>query len=278
MTMRNFILAAMAAAFGASLFGCAEPTTAGVLDPEDEPTLETRNGGNGSSGTNGLSDISFAAFSSKLATAARLYPLVEPGTDIVSEGVRQTLQLGGSLAGQTVFHYAMRCVLPANAEVRAYGVYYQGLGHLPQGEKWAQGPLPKEDIEDLMACMAIHVNPYGLTVPILLVGPDVKDDPLPHPDYNVPEALWMSYVTVDDVPNYVVWPFEDVQKVCSSNVEAALKNRLCGQQPGECNLKVGRPEDCRLDEEAGGYFCFGKPVIESRLEDSGIPYLYQLCQ
>lgn len=275
--MRSFILAAMAAAFGASLFGCAEPDTAAVLDPEDEPTLETRNG-NGSGGSNGLSDVYFAAFSSKLATAARLYPLVEPGTNIVSEGVRQTLQLSGSLAGQTVFHYAMRCVLRANADVTAYGAYYQGLGHLPRAEKWLEGPLPKEDIEDLMACMAIHVNPQGQTVPILLLGADVKDDPLPHPDYNVPEALWMSYVTVDDVPNYVVWPSEVVQKVCASNVEAALEDRVCGQQPGECHLKVGRPEDCYFDKEVGSNFCFGKPVIETRLKDSGIPFLYQLCQ
>lgn len=272
--MRSFIHAVLTATLAASLAGCAEPDPTGILDLDDEPTLETR-GGKGSGGTNGLSDIEHAAFSARLATAARLFPLVDQDTNDVSAGVRAHLELTTSLAGQRVFGYAMQCVLPETETVRVGMKLYHGLGHLPEGARWLAGPLAERDIQDLLACMALHVNPGGYTVSILLLGSSVKDDPNA-PDLPVQEALWRAHVGVDDVPSYVVWPFETVQKVCSSNLEEALKYRVCGKAPGECNLRMGDIHDCYRDEN-GDHFCLGEPVIETRLKESDVPYLYDLC-
>ncbi len=271
--MRSFISAASLSIIAASLVACAEPDTTDVLDAPEEPAFETRNG-NGSNGTNRLSELDFGSEKMFLARAARLHPLLAPGTNHLSTGV-QTL-LGNSLAAQHVIKYAIECTVPEGTSVNAYGQSIAGLGHLTTGAAWLTGPLPHAAINDLMACMIAHVNAFNVPVPIQLFGANVEDDLVPHSEISVSEARWVAHVNVDDVTSFTVWPSTYVKRSCEDTL-SALRDRACGQWPAGCNLELG-VGSCTYNAVTKGYDCNGAPAIETKLRPEDLPLLYRVCQ
>lgn len=269
--MRSFACAASLFIIAGSLVACAEPDTTDDGQTTDPP-FAAMTSGNGSSGSNHLSEVDFRNLRMYLAKAARLHALVEPGTKNLSSGV-QTL-LGNSAAAVEVIKYAIACTVPESTEINGYGQTFKGRGHLTTGAAWMTGPLSHSAINDLMACMIVHVNAYGATVPIQLFGANVQNDALANPDFMISEARWVATVNVDDVPSFYVWPSGYTQRACIDTL-SALVDRLCGQWPNGCNLQLGSGS-CTYDNVAGGYFCgtIPAPAIETKLRPADFADLY----
>ncbi len=277
--MRSFIGAALVVTIATSLCACTEPESTDVLDPQDEPTLETR-GGRGSTGTNKLSNDEFIPLQQTLARVARLYPLLDPSTGNVNEKIQ--VELIDQKGGSNVFHYAVACAVPDGVKVHTPTESFTGRGHLINGPAWFNAPLPHATINELMACMAAHVNAWNVEVEILLLGADVQDDPIDNPAFSVSEALWKADVNSDDVPFYTVWPAKYVAQACV-DVLSAFKDRVCGQWSTGCNFTVGQPGVCFPTlqipgQPDGDYSCNGVPVIETRLAPADLGFLYPGCR
>ena len=274
--MRSFIGAALVLTIATSLFACVEPDTTDDMDPQDRPTPQTL-GPRGSTGSNKQSNADFIPLQVTLAKAARESALVDPGTQNLTHYIQQKFLQ--TTAGRNVLSYAVACTVPDEKSVGADGVAFDGLGHLANGAAWLDGPLPHATINELMACMAAHVNAWNEKVPILLLGSDVQDDSKDHSDYSVSEALWKADVNGDDVPFYTVWPSKYVAQECF-DVLSAFKDRVCGQYAADCNFTVGPPGVCfpSLHNPDGDYLCNGVPVIETRLIPEDMSKLYPNCR
>jgi hypothetical protein len=271
--MRNFIGAASVFVMATSFVACAETDsteTGGTTDG----TVIGMSGGNGSSGTNGLSSDDFMAAQVLLAKSARLYPLVDSaGSKEVNPGIKNLLL--GSKSGVAVLRYAIACTVPRGIDIHAADEYMPGLGHLAKGPDWLAGPLSHTAVNELMACMAIHVNAFGVEIPILLSGASIKADPIGHPEFSVSEARWVANVNSDDVPTYTVYASDYVAQQCF-NVLSAFKDRVCGQWSAGCNFVVGDSTKCIQDGQ-GNWTCDKTPAIESWLIPESWGSLYGSC-
>ncbi len=91
-----------------------------------------------------------------------------------------------------VMRYVVRCALPAG-QTRTYthpltGVTYAWTGALGLAPVWASGaPAPVLEQQLVSACLAAHINKFGKSVPISVLGRNAKETPLPF----TPEELAM---------------------------------------------------------------------------------------
>jgi hypothetical protein len=93
-----------------------------------------------------------------------------------------------------VMRYVIRCAVPAE-QTRSYpheqtGQTYTWSGGLGLAPAWASG-LPPSTAEQqvITACLLAHVNRYGLSVPISVMGRDAQRNIIP---YSLSEALSYS--------------------------------------------------------------------------------------
>ena len=274
--MRSLLGVAALSLSSVCVMACTAPDATDSLADEEVDVGTAQQADHGSSGSNGLGSLEFLTQKLPLAQAVKFFPLVDPGTKDVSAGVKGLLY--GTPAGKTILKYAVACAVPESTEVFDGKDYLMGMGHILSAAAWMNGPLPQAALDSLMACVAAHVNPYGVEVPILLMGTDVENDSYSHPGFDVPEALWVSYVSVvDSSVSFVVWPRSSVLRSCSDPL-AAFKNRLCGQYPSSqsCQLTLGAAGACTVDA-LGNYTCNGKPAIETRLKTPDFNFLYKMC-
>lgn len=275
--MRSLFGAVSVVLLGVSLFGCAEADTSDTVDLADAPALETR-GGRGSTGSNGLATDVFQNLKVAIAKAAQLYPLVKsPGSSELNPNIVDLVLAQPD--GDKMLTYAVACAVPDKEYIQSPGGTFSwvGYGHLKSGSAWLTSPLPPEGVDQLLACIALHVNAFGKTVPILLLGSLVQDDPDVPDDYNYPEAFWKAKVNSDGMSMITVWPSHQIYDLCDSDPQSAFEWRLCGQYPGQCNLEIGPPGVCQYDQQQEGYFCNNEPVIETRLTKVGLDILFPTC-
>jgi len=82
-----------------------------------------------------------------------------------------------------IMKYIVRCAVPAG-EIRSY-ISVAGLSHTWEGELglapgWASGePATSEEEQIVSACLAAHVNRFGVSVPISVIGFDARGGQIP---------------------------------------------------------------------------------------------------
>lgn len=84
-----------------------------------------------------------------------------------------------------VMDYVARCAMPQGA-VLSYvnpqtGVSYRWEGSLGLAPDWSNGALPSQREQQVVsACLAAHINKFGVHVPISVLGNTAKGVPLPY--------------------------------------------------------------------------------------------------
>lgn len=258
----------------ALLTGCAgtEP-----IEDLDGPEVAPLHGGS-SGGTNGADSDELEALTTPLLSATDSQ-LVFPGTMQVHPAIAGDLLVDP--AGARILDYAVQCAISASpADTVYWGIKeFHGKGHLSSTQGWLSGPLDPLATNDLFACMLVHLNPYGIHVPILLTGPHIADDGADHSEFKVREAIWLAQ-KVGAQMHYTVWPTPVFTKLCvASDPMDALRDRVCGQNPAACSLSEGASiaQDCTHDSESGGYYCKGRPAILTTLKEGDFGALNPLC-
>jgi hypothetical protein len=255
------------------VLGCAQP---GVdsLETESDPAAEPLTSG-GSSGTNGLSSADYRMYENALNTAtSQALVTGGAGSTVVTNPVI-IQQLLGTPEGRVVFKYAVGCALRSGLTVSYADRYYVGGGHLLTTINWLNAPLSADARHDLLGCMAAHVNPLGIHVPIVLWGQPVADDGGDHSAFDVEEAVWLVNENVIGYREYNVWPLPAFAAACQADPWLALQQRVCGQNPVGCALRPRKDltTACVVDA-SGAYFCDGKPAIKTTLTTEGLSDLY----
>lgn len=265
--LRRF--AAVVCASSPLFVGCVQ---GGSIEAEDvgQASLADKNG---STGLNGLGWTEFKAVEADLILAASGGPVADPDSMEVTADIEKGLL--ATPAGETVFHYAVACMVPAGLEVTWGQGTAEGKGHLASGEAWLKGGLGDEEIEDMLACVIAHINPYGLEVPVLFSGSHVQDDKLDHSDFWVDEALWIAQMSGPGRADYIVYPLKAVILECGPDPQQALMDRLCGQSPATCSFGVGDLDDCV--ETAEGFECLGQPALMTTLMTDGFSTMWASC-
>ncbi|MET0405347.1 MAG: hypothetical protein ABW123_23225 [Cystobacter sp.] len=88
----------------------------------------------------------------------------------------------GNVAGhEALMHYLVLCALPEGEELvfhnKVLDVSYVWKGRMGLAPGWASGKKAKVEEEQVIsACLAAHVNNYGIHVPISVLGKDANDD------------------------------------------------------------------------------------------------------
>lgn len=99
-----------------------------------------------------------------------------------------------------VMPYVIRCGVPAN-ESRTFtdantGRTYTWAGGLGLTPDWASGqPANLVEEQVMTGCLAAHVNAYGVTVPISVLGTSARGEPIPAPEaaqYTYREACFFG--------------------------------------------------------------------------------------
>jgi hypothetical protein len=92
----------------------------------------------------------------------------------------------------------------------------------------------------------------------------------------VDEALWRVAVDLSGRIQYHVWPLFPTPSCITDDVDAALKRRVCGQNPSECGLVKhdNHVNDC-VETPTGQFNCKVveggeyKPAIKTALRSEG---------
>ncbi|WP_224361042.1 hypothetical protein [Hyalangium versicolor] len=93
-----------------------------------------------------------------------------------------------------VMRYIVRCAVPAG-ETRSYtdpqtGQSYSWSGNLGLAPDWAAGaPATTAEQQVITACLMAHVNRYGLSIPISVLGRDAHGELIP---YSIQELATLS--------------------------------------------------------------------------------------
>lgn len=105
-------------------------------------------------------------------------------------------------ASAAVMKYVYACAAPAGTTVTwrnpKTGVSYTWNGVLGLATAFARGSAPTlAEQRVVSACLAAHVNPYGLSVPISVLGRGAAGAEIPYTateinTYDVPEACWFG--------------------------------------------------------------------------------------
>ena len=282
-------LIAVAAGFGLLQAGCfAQSNEMGVeaiddvgfevLAGDDEdpsnPTGTTRNG---------LETWKFHAQKSTLVDAFS-EPLFN-AAGILNPHV-QTLLAAGNTAGYDVFKYAAKCMVPAGTFINT-DANLVGHGLLNVSSVWPNSGLDSQGVNEGFACMAVHLNPFGIEVGIKVGGLPIQGvpvDPNGPPDtYTFKEALWAAEVGGSGVV-FHVWPLDDLYDHCMKATNDALITRVCGDGSGNCGLVVHPSVAAECVESSPGVYttCLVNgtaqtKVIQTWLDPVYVPDFYRVC-
>jgi hypothetical protein len=219
-------------------------------------------GSDGSGGTNGLTPAVFHQYSLAMVAATH-----DPLGTVVEGKVHLSDNLMGSSLvkdpkGRDVFAYALRCALTKGQTVeytfadKLYSVVGEGI--LKETSNWPTAALDENKTNELLQCVLAHVNPKEEHVPIFMSGSAIASQ---HDKtcYKVNEAYWS--VRVDPFRGslrYDVWPLFTAlnceAKVTPESIQEALNRRVCGQEPGSCQLVAHENTDC-TGEPGGPFQC-----------------------
>jgi hypothetical protein len=103
---------------------------------------------------------------------------------LTSEAFRTWFQSNPARATE-VMRYIVRCAVPAG-QTRTYthsltGVTYSWTGALGLAPVWANGsPAPVLEQQLVSACLAAHANPYGVNLPISVLGRKADGQLIPY--------------------------------------------------------------------------------------------------
>lgn len=277
------------------VLGCAGSDTDSLEMDGDEPVARPM-GGNDTH--NGLSGLDYQTHESALIAAMSQPLLSVTGGSAISNPVVLTA-LMPSEGGRDVFKYAMMCALPDGLAVSHFDGNathsFPGEGTLGSSDQgtstgtavWLTGPLPTAARYDLIACLLTHVNPLGITVPLLISGAPVADDADTggHAKFDTDEALWL--VTPPGAAGaivYNVFPLQALVLGCTGGDPAeALRKRVCGHDPenptcgGKLHLRTDLATACTADPQTGDYWCDGVPVLKTTLQSGDLSDLHPDC-
>lgn len=183
--------------------------------------------------------------------------------------------------GPETLKYLLRCSAPAEVCSGHDGVACTPM--LGSTEPWLKHPL---DVTagaraDLWACLATHLNPYGVTVPIRLTGAPVLNQPAgTNDEFQFEEALWTALppTFVGGLPTFRVWPLHDIERYCGKPIANQSFNlRYCGKASCGPEFSVrGDLGECA--EGPGGHMtCLGQPAIKSWLKSTDVSKLHPRC-
>lgn len=284
---------AIAAGFGLLQAGCfAQSDETGVeaigdvgfnvLAPGDEDPTNPSN-----TSRNGLETWKFHAQKSNLAMAFS-QSLYDNGGNL--NPYVQALLGSSAMGGHDVFKYAAKCMVPAGTYVNT-DTDLVGHGLLNMSGIWPNWGLGSAGSNEGFACMAVHLNPFGVEVGIKVGGIPIQDvpvDPVAPPDtYTFKEALWAAEVLSPSIINIHVWPLDDLYARCTTATNNALATRVCGDlgTGGSCGLVVhsSAAAECTESSLGSGVYptCLlngaATNVIQTWLDPEYVSDLYGGC-
>jgi hypothetical protein len=100
-----------------------------------------------------------------------------------SEGFNDWFNSNPVSVSDMIMKYIVRCAVPAG-ESRTYvstaGLSYTWTGELGLAPDWASGrPASVKEEQVVSACLAAHVNRFGVSVPISVIGYDARGGEIP---------------------------------------------------------------------------------------------------
>jgi hypothetical protein len=271
-------LVALVAGFGFAQMGCVaeqyddervNSVSQAVGEGDDDPT--------GTGGTNGLKP-EYAMPNMLTLWNAMSLGVNNPNNTAIG-------QLANTMAGDKTLEYAIRAALPTGGTTFGPNQDWGG-GILSTTTGWANTGISTGARLDVMTAMLAHLNPYGVSVPIRLMGQSVNST-LGDEDtgaYNLSEALWAVTRNRDGSLHYHVWPFEIVLAFCD-NPAIVLSSRTCGKMTEngivntECTLNVHEnvQNDCTQNATTKSWTCLGRPAIKTRIRQIDFLLLYPQC-
>jgi hypothetical protein len=261
--------------FSAGCIGVAEDRGADAISALDKETLDVGPGG----GANGLSPDTF--HSDKAALIAAMGLKLTAADDItVSAAVENT---GIFNNGSATFRYAVGCALEAYPADHSYvatpEAYFFGDHIMTSGTGWWAGALSLSARKNILKCIITRLNPFGVTVDVMLKGQDVKPDGGNYNDFTFPEAKWTVTVDAAGGFRFHVWPSASLNQTCLTSIVGALESRVCGTTDGEaCKLIVETdPSLCTDLDNDGAYTCGGENAVETFLRVDDVEFLYPRC-
>jgi hypothetical protein len=190
-------------------------------------------------------------------------------------------------AGRETFKYAMACGLPAGSSVSC-GAYSTPVGHSPIVKNtgpWVNNALGLASspsvLEEVLACVAAHVNAFDDEVSLVLSGENVNPDFGGFGDNAYPEAMWTATAWTSGAVTINVWPSPELEAFCANGfvLENIITARICGIEPPSCFLSYGEDVgDCVADEDTiGTYTCNNKIAIQTWLTEEDMNDIYAGC-
>lgn len=219
--------------------------------------------------------------------------------------------------GREVLKYAVKCALPTNQTVYykkntkagSVDVPLYGGGILDSTTGWRSNALAIPAIQDLMACVAAHLNSDGAYIDINLVGARVNDSlsAMEASEYTWDEAFWVAKVgyisswfgtfAYVDLKAYPLHQSSDPLSTgtCATMVVAngEAMTRSCNLDGNDCNVMAGNVDtDCFYKEETykpqvgiieAGWYCKNTSTtyvraIKTRLKQVDQMLFYQNCE
>ena len=257
--------------FSVGCIGVAEDRGADAISALDKETLDVGPGG----GTNGLSPDTFHADKGALMAAMGLR-LTNLDNYTVSAAVANT---GIFLNGDATFAYAVGCALETTGVVQRNSLEFYGYHIMTTGTDWWEDGLDLPAKKDILKCIVTRLNPYGVTVDIMLKGQNVEPDYGNYNDFTFPEAKWTVTLASTGAVEFRVWPSASLNKACLTDIVGALESRVCGTTDGEaCKLIVETDPSLCIDlNNDGAYTCRGEDAVETFLRVDDVDLLYPRC-
>ena len=164
-----------------------------------------------------------------------------------------------------VMRYVVRCAL-SHGQSRSFtsqvtGVTYTWTGELGLAPSWGTGNAPTVTEQQLVsACLLAHVNPYGVNVPISVLGLKADGTPIPITKdelttFNETEACFFGNLFTNE-GLHAGNDRNSLSTQESTSRRCALSPSLSGTDPACPNVKrVGRCEalSCQLDASSKYY-------------------------
>lgn len=308
MLIRSTLSIALTALFAFSM-GCAVPETSEAdAFPLDEVPYSTM-AGEGTGSGNHLNSVDLYGNKLHLFHSAEAplttYNAAENKYYVASTPANNSLL--STTGGRDVLKYAIKCAIPAGKAIyyTTKGVNGQtvlnkfiGGGILISGS-WHTTGLSTDRIQDLMACVAAHLNSDGAYIDINLLGKRVNNTltSTQASEYDWDEAFWVAKVgyqfnaTVGLLVPYVnlkAYPLRSAVSGGTSCMTVGMVNvdamtRSCDVDGNNCNVLTGDADsDCFVDETTGVWYCKNTsttyvPAIKTRLKSNMLPVDYVDC-
>jgi hypothetical protein len=263
---------------GALSAGCLSESPSTSL--HDAPAVvRPLEGPTGSGSGNGLEPIQFLAARADLLEAFGGAAETSPGSGRPSTAVETLL---ANSYGQRTFKYAASCAFPQGAAVEYEDERYEGNGIIHGASLWLDDSIMGDSnaLNGLFTCITARLNPAGVKVPVLLLGPYVEVDGITQTsDYPFIEMVISTvYDRYSEPPLTInVWPQEELSKLCGDQVEGSLGTRFCDNAPVGCGFVLRKDFAKACEGTPGAWVCEGHPAIETRLKQVDVGEMYPEC-